>query len=269
MKKLTQFSKTVVIASMIFTFFTFSSCTFFYSVYKFLYVDKEYGGEYPELYSVAINSLLGVRGYGSSEQPFESIIEVIEEDNFGRTLYLYFENNPVSEYSLIISQESDEKHACFYPDYNFVSISYGDNMGANHIEKAKESFSVEEIERLKKANDWNMAINKEKCVKVEISHKKSDGPVNDETVMQLYRKALRADAYDFLSSITFFTTDDYNRSIYLGKGTWSSNRYVVMLFNPDGSYDENRCLMELSDLNNYQDELKAFKDLNDWNMPLE
>ncbi|MCL2518747.1 MAG: hypothetical protein FWF15_09310, partial [Oscillospiraceae bacterium] len=64
-----------------------------------------YEGEYPELYSIAINTLLGARGYGYSEQPFEPVIEIVDEDDYCRKLFIYFENSSISTYSLIISQK--------------------------------------------------------------------------------------------------------------------------------------------------------------------
>ena len=50
-------------------------------------------GENPELLSEAINSLLVARGYHPhGEGYYESQIEIIEEDDFGRKLFSYFEN---------------------------------------------------------------------------------------------------------------------------------------------------------------------------------
>ena len=215
----------------------------------------DYRGDYPELYSIAIHSLLGSTGYGFSERKFDSEITIVEEDNSGRKMFLYFENTIVSTYSIIISQKVDDNYSYFYPDYNFISAADND-------------FSEEAIEGLKIKNDWDMPINTGKCVKVEIVRKKAEGPVSGGTLLELNSKALGDDAYNHLSSIDFLTTDDYNRSIYFGYGEVGSERYIVMLFKPDGTYDESKCVMELTDLYSYQDELKEFKDLNDWNKPI-
>jgi len=213
----------------------------------------DYCGDYPELYSIAIHSLLGSTGYDFSERKFDSEVTVIKEDNYGRKIFLYFENNIVSTYSIIISQKVDDNYSYFYPDYNFISAADND-------------FLEEAIEELKRKNDWDMPINTGKCVKVEIVRKKSGGPVNSGTLLELYSKTLGDDAFYHLSYIEFFTIDNYDRSIYFGFG--KSERYVVMLFKPDGTYDESKCVMELTDLYSYQDELKEFKDLNDWNKPI-
>lgn len=218
--------------------------------------DKDdYNGEYPELYSIAINSLLGAEGYHFGERKIPPNLKVIEEDEYGRKLYTYSEYNTVSAYSLIISQKSDDDYAYFYPDYNFISKSKGD-------------FSGVEIEDLKKKNDWDKGIDVEKCIRVKITRKKGLSPIDDEDIIELYKKAFGKDALSIKSArqaIWFFIADDYGRSMYLGYG--ENKSYCVMLINPDGSYDEETWLMFLQDPNNYQDELKAFKELNDWNEP--
>ncbi len=216
-------------------------------------IENDYHGKYPELYSVAINSLLGARGYAQDERKYDSEITIMESDQYGRTLFFYYEGKEVSSYSLIISQESTDNYTYFYPDVNFISASEND-------------FPQAEIEELKRKNDWDKPIVPEKCIKVEVVRKKEKGPINNNKLIELYNKALGEDAYG-LSAIIFFTTDDYNRSIYLGYGKSSKRRYVVMLFNADGSYDESKCIMELTDLYRYQDELKSFKELNNWNKP--
>ncbi len=216
--------------------------------------DKDdYNGEYPELYSTAIHSLLGTFGYGSSERRFDSQIAILEEDEYGRKLFSYYENTRISTYSLIINQKSDDEYTYFYPDYNFISNS-------------ENIFSEMEIEGLKKKNDWGKEIDVNKCDKRKITRNKATGQVSEKNLTELYKKALGNDASSS-PTIKYFTSDKYGRSIYSGFGQFSSKRNAVMLFNPDGSYTENKCIMELPDLNNYQDELKAFKELNDWNEP--
>jgi len=225
-----------------------------------------YEGEYLELYSIAINTLLGARGYGYSEQPFQPRIEVIDEDKFGRKLFIYFENSSISTYSLIISQKNDDDYTYFYPDYNFISFTLELKVFDN-ISKFFDQFPVEKIEELKRKNDWDMEIDESKCLKEKIVRKKDNGPINERKVLNICINVLGNDAYPHLSSIEFFKTDDYNRAIYFGRGKISSNRHIIMLFNPDGSYNESTGIMELFDIMNYQDELKNFKELNNWNKP--
>jgi len=50
--------------------------------------DGVYNGEYPELYTVAIHSLLGSTGYIQSERRFPAVIRIVEEDTYGRKLFI-------------------------------------------------------------------------------------------------------------------------------------------------------------------------------------
>jgi len=212
----------------------------------------EYSGEYPELYSIAINSVLGSTGYSLSEKKFDPDITVMDKDMYGRKLFLYTEYKGISTYNLIVSQKDDDQYAYFYPDYNFISAS-------------EDNFSTNEIEMLKEKNDWGKATDLTKCIKVKIVRQKDTGPVPNNKLMQLYKEALGSDSRR-IENTYFFIKDDFGRSIYLGYGT--GERYVVMLFNSDGSYDESKCLLELTDIYNYQDALKLFKEQNGWNMPV-
>ena len=78
------------IATLLMMAFMLISCT-----------STEYKGEFPELYSVAINSVLGNIGY---EAHTDSIIAIIEEDGFGRILFSYTEERMT--YSILIIQKS-------------------------------------------------------------------------------------------------------------------------------------------------------------------
>ena len=214
----------------------------------------DYQGDYPELYSIAINSVLGARGYlNDGRGPRSSEITIMEEDSFGRKIFLYFEMKMISTYSLHISQTINDQYAYFYPDFNFIS-------------GPTDEFSEEAIEALKRKNDWDMEIDLSKCVKAEIVRRKGSGPLGSSQILPLYRKALGEDAHGN-PLIVYFITDDYGRSMYLGYGLFSIGRHIVMMFNPDGSYDENIGYFELTDLFSYQEELKQFKELNNWNQP--
>ena len=214
----------------------------------------DYHGDYPELYTVAINSILGARGVAHHEGDYDSEITIIDVDDYGRTMFLYFENNAVSTYSIVICQTSDDKCTYSYPDYNFISAE-------------ENQFSGLEIEALKELNDWNTELNPGKCDVYEIVRRKHLGPIDETTLLDFYKQVLKGDSYGFRSSLYFLTTDNYGRSIYLGRGRATSNRYVVLLFASDGTYDTERCVMELTDLYSYQDDLKEFKGNNDWNNP--
>ena len=233
-----------------------------------------YRGEHPELYTVAMNSLLGQRGFSFHSGPriFDSTIRVLEEDAFGRRLFIYSEDpRPVvSRFNLLISQKSDVDYVYFIPHYNFIS---SEEAWTPIIQNAE--YPLAEVEEFKRLNDWNQPLDLERAVRVPIIRRKEDGPMNQNQLVSAYRAALgdaaRGRAYGY---ITFFNTDDYGRSIYTGRGLErreDGNEWIaiVMLFQPDGSHDSETGSMKLPCHQNYQSALREFKELNNWNQPLE
>jgi len=228
--------------------------------------NTRYAGEHPELYSIAINSLVATRGYTQSEIKMQASIKLIEEDNYGRKLFIYSEGRG---YHLVISQKSDEKYVYFYPDYNFI-ITISEDAGDIGLRFTDEKiFPPEEIEELKEYNDWNKEIDIEKCIKVEIVHQKDDGPMEYKVLKPIYEELLGDDVSGHIKHRIFlFTTDDYGRSIYefYGKGSYC----IMVLFQPDGTYNESDGVMKLMHEElQYQDKLKEFKELNNWNKPIQ
>jgi len=222
--------------------------------------DVAYSGDYPELFTVAISSLLGARGYGLGHGT-QPDIELLEEDRYGRQLFSFHEDTRVISFSLIISQKVDNGYVYFYPHYNFIVLS-GDAPWL-HMEEFED-----EIAALKEVNNWNQPMDCSECVRVKVVRQKEDGPISDRILRRAYNHALGDDAQGGLgvmNLIVFFRTDAYGRSIYFATGTFSSERFVVMLFQPDGSFDEVKGIMELQDTQNYQSQLRDFKELNDWN----
>ena len=227
--------------------------------------DKIYDGEYPDLYSVAIHSLLGSSGFIQSERSFPSIIKLVEEDTHGRKLFIYYEGTSISTYSLLISQNNDDEYVYFYPDYNFISVEESKWQHTATLGPPEDDFTTEEIEELKRNNDWNKPINIDRCIKAKIVREKEMGPMEDKKLEKAYYETLGEDGGPrAIPRISFLVTDDYGRSIYLWYGNSGLN--LVIIFQPDGSYEE-QGVMELKELQNYQDELKAFKELNGWNKP--
>jgi len=231
--------------------------------------DTGYKGDFPDLYSEAIHSLLGVSGYHSHG---DALIEIIEEDSFGRKLFSYSDGTGFNSYNLLVCQKSDETYVFFYPNYNFISMKWeGISIGA---------FSNEEIEALKNKNDWNKNLDQSKCIKIEIVRNKVQPELKiGKSVFEIFfNKVAESKGYNgcewTYTSTIYFTSDSDGRMMYSaygeGRGSTSTNFdvYLALIFNTDGTYNEETCIMELTDLYNYQDELKAFKELNNWNQPL-
>ena len=246
----------------------------------------DYSGEYPELYSVAINSLLGTTGrYHHGAGTEDPKIVAYDEDSFGRKLFIYDENSRISMFSLIISQTSDEKNAYFYPDINFFSISFDEyrerNLASWSWPERSESdeefnarrftfFPEEAVEDLKRLNNWDLPLDLDRCVTVDIVRNKEKGPFKNSSLRGIYEEVLGEDGYNSHLVYHHFT-DEYGRSIYLFCGYSQSEqtaRDVLVLIQPDMTYDEGIGVMDLTDPTNYQQELKGFKEKNGWNLPL-
>jgi len=246
-----------------------------------------YSGDYPELLTVAINSLLGAEGFLLSEVKFSPKIEILAEDEYGRILFAYCEGSCLS---FIILQTSDNRYSYYYPDYNFISTSLSEKAFFDEQifnDELQNAFSEENIRGLKEKNDWGKEIDESKYVKAEIVRRKiePDSKIKKASFEILFKKIARETGYEgddtlFRNSI-YCTLDDYGRMLYFGYvvGRFAYGNvgdldtppryfHLALIFNSDGSYNEDTCIMELTDLFNYQDDLKAFKERNGWNTPV-
>jgi hypothetical protein len=266
MESISRFQKNLIISiSLVSLLCTLTGCRY-----------KGYQGEYPALYTEAVNTLLAMSGVHSHG---DAIIKVVEEDPYGRILFSYFDDTYISEeypesFCYLICQKIDESYVYFYTDNNFI------------IDKqitADAPFSEEEIELLKTWNDWGEKINEQKLVKYEISRffPRPKVQIEEEVFEELFLN-LAKDEIPLESGTTVFTypnhltSDTYDRSLYYvlrdhviytdKNREVTTYRYVLML-NPDGSYDEATCLIPIYDFYNYQDLLREFKEINGWNMP--
>jgi hypothetical protein len=256
-----RFKKTVAIGTAIILLVsTLSACQF-----------TGYKGEFPALYTVAVNSLLAIRGYHSHG---DALIRIVEEDSYGRVLFSYYEDSYYGEgwpnsFSYLICQKTDETYVYFYPDYNFI---------IKELNGLDIPFSNEEIESFKNKNGWGEEINNKELVKYEITRKKNepDVKIEREDFDVLFQKIAKEKGRDGDGTmvhpyVLYLTSDTYGRTLYFASGVHKDaikgdvEFKLVVIFGPDGSYDEGICVMELIDFYNYQDALKELKELNGWN----
>ncbi|MDR2598892.1 MAG: hypothetical protein LBC73_01285 [Oscillospiraceae bacterium] len=218
----------------------------------------EYTGDYPELFTIAINSLIGSKGFSEDPYSYEVVIEVVEIDDYGRKLFLYIEFGAQSNYSLLISQTSNDEYVYFYPHYNFITVTRGIIYA-----QPNKVFSPEEIEKLKKNNDWNQELKLDNAVRARIVRIKPDryGPIGGKELNRAYRAATGGSVFYRL----FFNTDNYGRSIYLIYGI--SRKEILLFFQADGSLNPDIGIMEIHNRDKYQTDLRLFKEANGWNMP--
>jgi len=219
----------------------------------------EYSGSYPELYSVAINSMLDIRGVqvvGGLNGIINPNISVLEEDDYGRILFSYNEGGIASSSSRLILQKVEGNYAYFYPHYNFFLIPRNPD----------RRFENRNIEILKEANSWNQEMSdSSKFVRARIVHRKEEGSVSDDKLVEVYKLIIpetRLNTRQMVSNMIFLRTDSYGRAIY-------SIGEIVVLFQPDHSLDIEIGLLEITDRFNYQTELRLFMEANGWDTPFE
>lgn len=145
----------------------------------------EYVGNYPELYSVAINSAPEVKGYiGCPHRDDSPVVGLIEEDAYGRKLFCYTEDGADDTFArhgfyLMICQSSAQKEAFYYDGVNYINapLATGNKViqraglfkrYPSDVSNKLNDFTEEEINALKEANDWNAPLTLDKCVKVKI-----------------------------------------------------------------------------------------------------
>lgn len=158
----------------------------------YLYITEEfegYNGDYPELYTVAMESLPDVRGYISFEHFHQPVLVLLAEDGYGRKMFCYTEERDSGSedkyhrggVNIVICQYADDTYAYYYADCNYISsaLCVGNEVvfpsGQQYpsvITKPLNDFTEEQIEDLKNANDWGKELDLRKCVKAEISRKK-------------------------------------------------------------------------------------------------
>jgi len=234
--------------------------------------DFEYTGDNPELYSVAINSILGIHGYAlSSWGPQRPTVRILEEDNYGRVMFLYSEDSYISPVSIVVMQKADEVYAYFYPHYNFFS---------DWFFFLEEDPDIESVAALKETNSWNQEMSDaSEFVRVRIVRYPEPGPIADETLIEAFRSVFPGSPSrpnQITANNPFLRMDSYGRSVYLIFGPqWEyiddeyvrTFVYVAILFQPDHSLDIDNGTLLITDLFNYQTDLRLFMEANGWDTP--
>ncbi len=237
---------------------------------------NDYEGVHSDLFTQAVHSILNEDGIGfKGSYPR---VQLIEEDNFGRKMFIYYlEVSYESEelpYALLISQKSDEQYVYYYPDFSFILTKYYPSTVVEPIYR----FSEMEIDKLKKANDWNKELALDKCIKREICSEKEyiystkELEDNFETIFWDFvnKKGYHIVDSQLFEYATFCTSDLQGKKLYFVSGDGNEIDYGYIKFNfavivnKDDSIDISRCYMEITDMLNYQEELKEFKELNNW-----
>ena len=228
-----------------------------------------YIGEYPDLFTVAINSLVGSNGYILSETAFPPVVELLEEDSYGRRLFCYSEDSGTGV-SLVVSQKTDGVYVWFYPDYNFISAPLAEGNGIKKIASDVPSeiinpyndFSLEEIAALKEVNDWEDPLDEGKADMTKIVREKPEREMNEQYLEEIYNAY--AEKYSTATSYygcEYFLSDGYGREMIVlyGDGIIDdvyTMKSIVVVLQADGTCNAENGIMEFTDKYTYQVALK-------------
>ena len=214
-----------------------------------------YTGNYPDLYSVALNSVLGLEGFELSSPARQPRISLLEEDDYGRRLFSYSEASTIVAFLII--QKSDDVYAYFYPHYNFVIGS------RNPWAFIDEDY--ENVKALKEANNWNREMSDTyEFVRVRISRQREVGSISNEKLIEVFYYLFPHIALDrpenIRSRMFYLRTDSYGRSIY-------STGTGAVLFQPNHLFDSETGIFIFEERHNYQANLRLFMEANGWDTP--
>ena len=229
---------------------------------------KEYSGEYTDLYTVAVNSVLWVNGYSwGADFKRAPQIEKIDEDNYGRVMFFYQERNykgsEIWFSALVVCQASNDSEVFYYENEGYI-IKGRTSIARN----TAEVFNAEDIEYLKSINDWNTELDYAKSVKKAIIKNKPSIPNEKEIEKRVMDE---------------FNLNDEKCSVFMDYLTNNSDDSKFLIYGyirmkTSGSDDiafvglaekENDSIVKLnvfvpSDVYDYKAEFMAFKQANNW-----
>ena len=230
-----------------------------------------YQGDRWDLFTVALNSLYYPNGSIFRMNPDEykvkkgPIIEVIETDSYGRTLFTYSEPRVFLVHALLVCQKTEEDKVYFYMDNNYYL-------------KNSLSFTDEEIFTLKALNDWDKPFNETKMQSNTIIRERID-VYNHEEILSIYyeiAKYLPEEKYTFSYLTGHLVTEDaYGRQLYYFIENYNVDdveriqKKVLIMNDPTLSLCENSFIViDEEDVILNQQAMKDFKIANNWNQPI-
>lgn len=251
---------------------------------------RGYRGDYPELCSMAWANIPALRGVSSNgEISLDPTVIPIEEDEYGRRLFLYFETRS-NYFYLIISQKTEGRLIYYYPDDCYLPCYFDDDAlyhgDIGSLDEMLSLVSEEDISLLKAENDWGMAINPEKCHSTEIINKKSEGRIDptdtemEEYVEEYYSltsRYLHPKNTSLVWTVSFVTADDFGRELffvtshitdYYDKHEVTYYYTLLVVLMPDGSCDCSTIRMA-DNIYDCADEVKQIKAENGWSCPID
>ena len=227
-----------------------------------------YSGDRMDLAATAIHSIPGV------DSDVGDQIVVLEEDEYGRVLFaaclpdswIMKDSFDESVLALVVMQNSDETHAWFYGEKNYVVTILTDQIAISK-ENIGEYFSEDVIAELKKKNDWNLDPDNsyQDSVKVPISLDK------DEPLSKVSERII-TDRIGSNHRSELLRTDANGKKLYFIlniTGPWdnTTHEWYLIALNADGTLvDEDNSILRfyLHQLPNLASIVEEFCDQNSW-----
>ena len=223
---------------------------------------EEYGGEYPDLWTTAVYSIIGI------VEPTEFHVKVYERDNQGRVLFGFGYKHTLSgspDYNklcfLVIMQKSEDGKAYYYSN-NYLCRELDLSIEIADV-NAIEHFDNESIELLKTSNDWNCSYNNSKmyCSKI-VGHKYLQN--ESKAVERNYKKINSHSGKIWCGQ---YLTDSENNKLYL---TWEyynndqNVKYYLMIIDNKGQMPYPDGFIEVKDVWNCKEELENLLSRDIW-----
>jgi len=224
-------------------------------------------GPYPSdtvmMFSQVFNAVPGPRIF----DPLDVRAKIIEKDDYGR---IYFSFYTSSWEGVCIMQRHDDQYVYYYDNVSFLSS-----------ESYKE-YTVEEIDELKVANDWNEPMDEEKMIKRERVDKETLMPTRESTNdSKRVREAARKAFDETNDEIDCYVDDDVMDYSQNGQELFMVERaeiierenaiddYILidqyfMILNADGTYDPENYLLKIDDSIRISEQLAEIKERNGW-----
>ena len=249
-----------------------------------------YKGDHIDLFSVAVNNLFGAHGYRVFEAAdFHPFIDVLETDDYGRTLFFFAEDTGAHHgttdgsafgTAIFVMQKSDNGFVYFYQDDCY--IPYRIPQGLKSIpEDYRDELPEDDIATLKERNDWNKEMNLEKCTKAAISDNDPKGNLNVkkcESTIKEYavQNGYTGDEITLFRYGIFCNADIYGRELYYVNAV---GRYIsvegetqtfefAVIFEPNNSCSMESICEVSSDSLDYYEKIMELKKTAHWDQPI-
>lgn len=274
MKKETKIALIIVSIVFLAPLFTIGGIVFIWFIPDIFHFDR-YKGEYPHLYTVAINSVL-TSGMILTPHSYDSAeVYKLDEDEYGRELFVYF-GSPIGTVggtsSAIICQAHDDKYAYWYDNINYVLSPYGsyiEEFESGVSNDSQRGIPSEWIEELKERNDWGKELDESRFSSAEIVVDRYDFKSSEEKARSFYNDMFvdDGDEYHGYRYATIIACDKDGRALYKIGGL-KTEYPIIAIMSPGGEFYENEWFYYKGNTN-YAEDLKRIKEAAGWNMKAE